>query len=181
MTTYKITHFDKFGRLPGKPSELLRLGLRALERIEADGNYRIDMGVWHKPQRRSLLETLATVFGKKPPRANCSVCLAGSALAKLLAVPVNREVTLSGLPEDEAPALLALDFFRRGQVLMAFSALELLGSTQTRRWLTETFPGNEKTPLPRGTLWIPDYDQNYPEEFYLALYELADTLEDNGF
>ena len=180
MTT-KLTHFDKFGRLPGKPSELLRLGLRALERVETDGNYRIDMQVWHKPQKRSLSETLAAVFGKKSTGAKCSVCLAGSTLAKLLAAPVNKEVTLNSLPDDETPALLALDFFRRGQVLMAFSALELLGSAQTRQWLVETFPGNEKNLVPRGTLWIPDYDQDNPEEFYLALYGLADTLEDNGF
>ena len=41
--------FKKFGKLPGKPSALIRLALHDLALVERSKKYRVDMGSWHMP------------------------------------------------------------------------------------------------------------------------------------
>lgn len=86
--------------LPRVPSQLIRLALADLRKVEADPKYRVSMGHWHS----RCSDT-------------CYVCLAGSVMAKTLsAPPVN--VPLSAFPNDYQ-ALLALNDFRMGHVDVA--------------------------------------------------------------
>lgn len=119
----------KTTKLPEKPSELLKLAMLDLEKVEADPRYRVDMGEWHKPNGR------------------CSVCLAGSVMAKTLGLPPNKddpfydgrrrraEIIRWRLPDyrtspaspDVDPTisfkLFALDCFRNGDITCAFGYL----------------------------------------------------------
>jgi hypothetical protein len=86
--------------LPDLPSELIRLALKDLELCENDNKYFIDMDWWHC--RRF--------------DGSCSVCLAGSVMAKTLDTPL-----VNAFPEDFASTgtemkLLALNQFRGGVV-----------------------------------------------------------------
>lgn len=56
----------KIKSLPDKPSKLIRVALRDLEKCERSRSYKIEMGDWHRPN------------GK------CAVCLAGAVMAKTL-------------------------------------------------------------------------------------------------
>lgn len=58
---------EQFGKL--KPSEVIRVALKDLERVEHNDLYQVDLGHWHKP------------IGSK-----CFVCLAGAVLAGTLGV-----------------------------------------------------------------------------------------------
>lgn len=60
-------------KLPDKSSKLLLLALRDLELIERDPNYKVNMTIFH-----SLAYSADT---------KCSVCLAGSVMAKTLKCP----------------------------------------------------------------------------------------------
>jgi hypothetical protein len=88
-------------KLPDKPSALIRLALRDLEKCERSKRYGINMAEWHKPN------------------GVCEVCLAGAVMAKTLSVPANVHLDpFAMLPhqDDSARKLIALDYFRCGQV-----------------------------------------------------------------
>lgn len=91
-------------KLPDKPSALIRLALRDLEKCEQSKNYQIEMGAWHEPN------------GK------CSVCLAGAVMAQSL----YGERSKAFIPSDFGPnelKLRALDDFRCGYINEAFMQL----------------------------------------------------------
>lgn len=105
--------FKTFGRLLGKPSQLLAIALNDLSRAESGelGNVRIDM-------------ERAWVRGD-PGGASCTACLAGCVVIGSLGVRNPTQLTWAfwNAVEREADALLALDELRKGLVEEAFSYL----------------------------------------------------------
>lgn len=91
--------------LPRIPSQLIRLALADLRKVEKDPTYFPNMGVWH------------SLDG-----AVCEVCLAGSVIAKTLEADLAEIWYPEDLPENNAQ-LVALDFFRQGLVIGALDRL----------------------------------------------------------
>jgi len=102
--------FKKFGKLPGKPSALIRLALHDLALVERSKKYRVDMGSWHMPWGQ---------FDEK-----CAVCFAGSVMVKTLKCPIDKFFS-AGSFANESAAFQALNHFRSGFLCGAFSLLGL--------------------------------------------------------
>lgn len=96
--------------LPKIPSQLIRLALVDLQRVENDSRYKVDMMTWHEPQ---IKDTYVL----------CSVCLAGSVMAKTLEVPVDHLSFPDASFVENGKALVALDYFREGLVTRALKCL----------------------------------------------------------
>ena len=95
--------------LPHLPSALLRIALDDLAKTEADPAYSIRMSNWHAPDGNV-----------------CNVCLAGSVIAKSLGVAPTESLipsTKSGLKDEDRKALIALDYFRMGEIDSAYVKL----------------------------------------------------------
>lgn len=103
--------FKNIGKLPGKPSELIRLALKDLAKVERSKKYKIDMTKWH------------AVWPQEVTKEICCVCLAGSVIAKTLGATPDRSMTPGDF--DEGMALGALDYFRRGEIHEGFITLDL--------------------------------------------------------
>lgn len=86
-------------KLPDKPSELIRLALKDLELVEKDDHYVVDMDTWHEYIRF---------------KSKCSVCLAGSVMAKSL--DASPYLSLNMRHFSQVGKLMALDNFRLGYI-----------------------------------------------------------------
>lgn len=89
--------------LPDKPSELIRVALADLAKVEADPRYVVDMGMWHEP--------LAPPFDGK-----CAVCLAGAVMAGTLGISAERSLRPEDFDDDTNRKLDDLDEMRLGWV-----------------------------------------------------------------
>ena len=85
-------------RLPDKPSELIRLALGDLKKIESKPNYSVDMDVWVEPGRDDI----------------CRVCLAGAVLVERYDIHNVHTVE----DDDTNNKLDALNWFRMGDAIM---------------------------------------------------------------
>lgn len=86
--------------LPRIPSQLIRLALADLKKVEAmPDKYKVEMWEWHEP-----------TISKK-----CVVCLAGSVMACTLNMNINKSYGPSDFPEN-AVQLFVLDCFRNGNI-----------------------------------------------------------------
>ncbi|HUF64009.1 MAG TPA: hypothetical protein VMN36_18160 [Verrucomicrobiales bacterium] len=95
--------------LPDKPSELIRLAVRDLEKIEGDGRYQICMAQWHFPVENGP----------------CLVCLAGAVMSRTLGAG-DREVRFPlSFGKRNAGRLLALESLARGGFREAFSRMDI--------------------------------------------------------
>lgn len=145
-------------KLPDLPSELIRVALADLEKVESSDQYRVDMRRWHVPDGDV-----------------CSVCLAGAVMAKTIELSPERYgspnimgmLIANGLgdPADSClyGKLHALDEFRSGDVEGAFSLMELEGAP------------------PFTVADIPEYNPDDPAPFKKDMLELASDLEKAGF
>ena len=98
-------------KLPEKPSALIRLALRDLEKVERSRRYVVDMSVYHVPN------------------GHCRVCFAGSVMAYTLKVARDfNSVATYQLPERGK--MNALDCARRGDVGSMF---EYLGRSMPKK------------------------------------------------
>lgn len=89
--------------LPDKPSELIRLAIADLEKVEKRPDlYTVNMDMWHRPRRG--------------PRETCAVCLAGAVMAGSLKIPSDHEMLPANFSVDTRDKLRALDLFRFGAV-----------------------------------------------------------------
>lgn len=94
-------------KLPDKPSQLIRVALRDLEKCERSRLYHVDMLDWHRPN------------------GHCRVCLAGAVMAKSLGVPHNIKISPFDFEGEVMQKLRALNFFRCGFYDEAFYVLEI--------------------------------------------------------
>lgn len=86
-------------KLPDKPSALIRVALRDLEKCERSRQYRIDMSTWHRPN------------------GQCSVCLAGAVMSQTMQVPASKKIGPYDFKNQNIRAkLFALNAFRGGFV-----------------------------------------------------------------
>ena len=85
-------------KLPDKPSKLIKIAVRDMEKCMRDSRYEIDMRVWHGPG----------FTGK------CKVCLAGSVLAKTVKLPIAIDYCTTRLDDNIDNKLALLDEFRKG-------------------------------------------------------------------
>ena len=134
--------------LPDKPSELIRLALADLRKCEADPRYVIDMAEWHRPVTSEL----------------CSVCLAGSVMARSLGRDIWIDLVPSTFESDTRNKLHALDYFRSGHVGLALATMkapeEIISRIEFDRKITP-------------------YDSSVMR-FYKDMARLADDLEKAG-
>ena len=92
--------------LPNDPSELIRLAIADLEKVERSHRYRVDMRVWHEPYR-----------------GVCSVCLAGAVMAATLGTTRSQSLIYRDFSDEVRNKLLALDYFRIGSISKGFKYL----------------------------------------------------------
>lgn len=132
-----------------KPSELIRVALADLEAVEKDDRYRVDMGVWH-----GQYEDVAD--------GRCSVCLAGSVMAKSLGAAHVNNLIPDDFGVDLARSLMALDSFRMG---FMDEGLDLMG---------EDMPDGIPSIFP-----VTPYVHN-PDRFKADMQTMASLLEEHG-
>ncbi len=160
--------FKKQGKLPGRPSELIRVALGDLKKVERQKKkFKIDMDTWVKPN------------GK------CSVCMAGSVMVGTLKMDIESakrgvveqerddEYSESFSPETgflpaffdrERKALEAINCFRTGDLSYGFAKIDI-------KW-----PAQFVTNID-----VPAYSPRNPKKFHAAMNELADKLEEAGY
>jgi len=138
-----VVHVEEVIDLPDKMSDLLSLALDALEACEADPNYFVYMGEYHKPA----------------DDGTCSVCLAGSAMAKVLGADKTRWLWPDNFDDRLEKKLRAIDRLRQGRVYEAAKELGIAA--------------------PFDSVAIPYYSVS-PEEFKAVLRGLAAKLKELG-
>lgn len=92
-----------------KPSQLLRVAVADLKKVEKDERYVVDMDRWHRP-----------LFTSNSGGIKCHVCLAGSALAKSLGISPDEPFSCLdiGISDKFKDRMSALNYFRCGAVVM---------------------------------------------------------------
>jgi hypothetical protein len=97
-------------KLPYKPSKLLTIALKDLQKVEKlKKDYRIDMWDYHQASYSSS--------------DTCSVCLAGAVMARTLKTPKTKTVHPEVFGDHNHYALRAIDLFRMGECDTAFEYL----------------------------------------------------------
>lgn len=138
-------------KLPNKPSELIRVALDDLRKVERSPLYRVDMGEYHTPN------------GK------CAVCFAGAVMAKSLGTPPSQMAWPETFGAATAKKLEALNALRTGWVESALDELDL------KAW-NGPMPEGVKSDYR-----IPAYGKRNRNKFHAAMRKLAKTLERAGF
>lgn len=145
--------------LPGRPSELIRVGLRDLRAVEADPQYRVNMWAWHQMDEQ---------------RETCQVCMAGAVLAKTLGRRPTQDLgTPDELGPDTAAKMHALDLFRTGDLVGGLCTLgteNLDIDDETAEEAHEEFHDGVEDYV------FPEHGAD-PEEFHAAMERMADLLE----
>lgn len=121
--------FKNFGKLPGKPSALIRLALADLAKVRKDPRYKVDMTGWHYKAA-----------------SKCHVCAAGAVMAKTLKKNINRKFDARNFGE-ESEALVAIDNMRRGWVGIALAFLGLPNGGKFSRTMSCKFKRSEMLKL----------------------------------
>lgn len=112
MSRRTITNF--------RPSQLIRVALKDLERAEASPHYSVSMGIWHEPE-------WATNFDADDI---CQVCLAGSMIAFSLEGNRSDDIVPGDFGAEIQDRLLALDCFRRGKIRAGLIHMQVLRDEQ---------------------------------------------------
>lgn len=95
-------------RPPKKASELLKLALADLAKVEANPQFQIDMGEWFTPRGNET----------------CAVCFAGAVMASTIGCDVTKFLCPTDVTPGWTAALQALNEFRRGKIERAYSDLK---------------------------------------------------------
>ena len=120
----------KFKHLPRmKPSELIRLGLRDLAKVERSKRYVVNMGVWHQLR----------LDGK------CAVCFGGSVIANTCNAPMDIDFYDRDILSDRDMKYLgALNLFRIGSVRLALEEFAVLRiGAYTSRYPVTSYKKNQ--------------------------------------
>lgn len=148
-------------KLPDKPSELIRVAMGDLRKIEQDKRYRVRMEEWHS--------------GITEDHGRCTVCLAGSVMAKTLDAPIADDLDPSAFDDSHTMVRLrALDDFRNG--LIHQGLLEIDGYCWDGSDLKQKLLGEYATlGIPERKIF-PAYDDDR-QAFRAAMLDLANELE----
>lgn len=92
-------------KLPDKPSELIRLALRDLEKVEQTPGYVVDMASWHVYQHNMDYGCTA-----------CCVCFAGAVIAMESGISLHKGLNPWMFEQSIADKLCTLDDFREGDL-----------------------------------------------------------------
>lgn len=142
-------------KLPLKLSDNIELAVRDLSAVERSKQYQVNMGLWHEGYERPKIGE---------PAQKCSVCFAGSVIAKTLKAPIEDNVfdldeTFSA---HNAARFRALNDVREGDVEYALSQL------------------GRKLPFGmKSDVEVPDYADD-AEGFKKTMKQLAKTLRAVG-
>lgn len=112
-----------------KPWLLIRLALQDLIATERQNSkYKINMGAWH----------LAVFDDGLTSRQKCEVCLAGCVMAQTAKVPITDYVDPESFSPSIRSKLMALDYFRIGQISSAYEELGLVNPYELIGWFQIT-------------------------------------------
>lgn len=115
-------------KLPNRPSDLIMLALKDLEKVEKLKNeYKVDMLFWHSYDDW---------------RKKCNVCFAGAVMAMESNAPKNLSLGANDFGYDDHRKFVALDFFRTGSI---GEGLEYMGGID----VLERHKGVDVTPYSR--------------------------------
>lgn len=145
------------GELPSVPSQLIRLALADLAKVEVREEYTVDMGNWHLP----------LPFADAP---RCSVCLAGAVIAQSLGAGLTEDVVPENFSRATRDALRALDYFRTGLVGCGLNAMGV--------WRSD-HEAQHRLVAGYDYRTIPCYEQD-AALFHAAMERLAARLEEAG-
>jgi len=129
-----------------EPWNLIRDAIHDIELQEKQKGVKITMGAWHVPIINGV----------------CHQCLAGSVMSRRLGADTDDNKFPDSFPEDVRARLDALEYFRRGDIHVAYCELELEHP--------DTLPDH---------VTIPRYLDG-PDAFKEAMLNLADQLEEAG-
>lgn len=115
-------------RLPELPSDLIRVALRDLAKVEKSDYYRVLMHSWHTPRYQSDYTPLYPI---------CHVCLAGAVLAGSCGVPRHIRTDPSDFDRYTRRRLFALDSFRVGDIYAGCGWLRV--ATKFEKAVTDKF------------------------------------------
>lgn len=152
-------------QLPEKVSELIRLALADLRKIEGDNRYVVNMMTWHVPTWHGGSE-------------ECSVCLAGAVMAKTLHAEICQRVDPIAIAETQHDlmALIGLNELRIGN--FSYAASSFCNTRESR----EVFESVCRATCPDGLASYHDEDDDENRSrFYDDFNRLADALEREGF
>lgn len=157
-------------KLPNLPSDLLRLAVDDLTRVEADSRYRVDMGFWHKPTT-------------SPDNGGvvCGVCLAGAVMAKSLEAEINVSASPVNADDKTYNQLEALNSFRAGHYVSAVHKLNYARciDNETFYKLTKLLQKEFYSGPESDRIKARDYRSD-PVAFKQRLLDLADLFESWG-
>ncbi len=150
--------------LPQYPSELIRVALNDLKKIEKDPAYTVNMNCWHIPAGTFIFDTLDPT--------ECHVCFAGSVMAKTFDVAIAESIRPDDFNDINNIKFRALDRFRRGDVSEGFSRLQ-----RHQSYHTEDFSFKNGVAFDRD---ITPYQRD-AKAFHEGMRKLARDLEQAGY
>ena len=104
--------------LPEKLSDCIELALKDLNLIVNDSNYTIDFENWHKPIKNQFSNEV-----------KCSVCFAGSIMAKTFKKPIKDGIHASDFTHYNEERFNALDYVRKGWISAALGYMDITHPT----------------------------------------------------
>lgn len=137
--------------LPDKPSELIRIAIADLKKVESMNKYTVDMGAWHDDDKMD---------------STCHVCMAGSVIACTLDKTGKEHwpnLSPYDFDLDTESKLRAINYLRMGSVGRAFDAIGL-NYDEGNKYMRD----------------ICQY-HNGAEIFYEDMEQLASDLEKDGY
>jgi hypothetical protein len=108
----------KNNQLPNKLSECIKVALHDLELCKNDDRYIIDFQKWH-----DIINTSPGQFNTNTFK--CSVCFAGSVMAKTLQADIKTRCIPSDFSYEDHVRLSALDDIRQGYVKSALRIMDI--------------------------------------------------------
>lgn len=139
-------------KLPAKLSDCLEVALADLTAVERMKAYTINMGDWHAPRGPRNL------YGKVIEQTSCSVCFAGSVMARTLKVAPTERFNPEDFSEHNSVRFSAINALRCGSIGDAFETI-----------------GKELPWGLIGVVGVQDYDSN-PAEFKRDMRKLVKLL-----
>lgn len=142
--------------LPDKPSELIRVALEDLAKVEDDPQFTIDMHQWYsRDYTEDYAGNRATV---------CFACVAGAVISQRANLPTGAVfVDPSDFSVEVNRKLRAINSLRLGEIYSALSHLDI-----------------ERPASIREAYEVTAYDYDSGKAFRADLEKLADTLEAAG-